>query len=69
MLLSQHINALSEDLKDEAQARPYIRSLLGHLADDASFWGLLLEMLEIVLHLRGYVIVPREVADPSYRRP
>lgn len=69
MLLSQHINALSQDLKDEVQVRPYVRAMLGHLADDTSFWGLMLEMLEIVLHARGYVVVPREVADPNHRRP
>ncbi len=63
MLLSRQIDALAEDLLEEARNRPYIHTLLGNLAADGSFWRLLLEMLEVTLHKRGYVIVSRNVLD------
>jgi hypothetical protein len=65
MLLSKEISQVASDLKGESKARPYVRALMPEVVDDDSFWRMLIEMFEIVLHRRGYVVVKRALLDPS----
>jgi hypothetical protein len=65
MLLSKEISAIAIDLKDESRSRPYVKALMPEVVDDDSFWRMLLEIFEIVLHRRGYVIVRRDVLERS----
>jgi hypothetical protein len=59
MLLSNQINELAGDLQTEARRRPYLRAIIPDLVEDHVFWRLMLEVLEIIVHRRGYVIVER----------
>jgi capsular polysaccharide biosynthesis protein len=63
MLLSKEIAEVANDLKEEAIRRPYVGRLIPAVVHDDSFWRMLLELLEIVLHRRGYVIVKREILE------
>ncbi len=63
MLLSKEIAAIGVDLRNESKSRPYVRALMPEVVDDDTFWGMLLEMFEIVLHRRGYVVVSRRVLE------
>lgn len=69
MLLSKQIERLAEDLAKDAVDRPYVNSLIPGLAGDRTFWNLVLEMVEIALNRRGYVVVPRDQVqmDPPKR--
>jgi hypothetical protein len=60
MLLSKEIVEVAADLKAEAKGRPYVEVLMPEVVADDSFWRMLIELFEIVLHRRGYVIVKRE---------
>lgn len=59
MLLAKQIEMLSLELRDEAARRPYVRTLVPQVADDALFWTLVFEMVEIVVHRHDYVLVER----------
>ena len=60
MLLSKDIATVASDLKEEATRRPYVQALIPELVEDESFWRMLVEMFEIVLHRRGHVVAKRE---------
>lgn len=60
MLLSKQIERLAEDLAKDAVDRPYVKSLIPGLAGDRAFWNMVLEMVEIALNRRGYVVVARD---------
>jgi hypothetical protein len=64
MLLSKEIAAVAIDLKNESRSRPYVRALMPEVVDDDAFWAMLIEIFEIVLHRRGYVIARREILMP-----
>jgi hypothetical protein len=64
MLLSKEIAIIAVDLENESKSRPYVRALIPEVVDDDTFWGMLVEMFEIVLHRRGYVVVRREIVSP-----
>ncbi len=63
MLLSREIAQVAADLKEESRSRPYVKTLMPEVVDDDSFWRMLIEIFEIVLHRRGYVIAKRELLD------
>jgi hypothetical protein len=63
MLLSKEISELAVDLKDESKSRRYVSALLPQVVDDDSFWRMLIELFEIVLHRRGYVVVRRSILE------
>ena len=63
MLLSKEISQVAEDLGTEAKMRPYVRALIPSVIDDNDFWRLIIELVEIVLHRRGYVVVRREIVQ------
>lgn len=60
MLLSWQIADVARKLRDEAAARPYVRTLVPHVVDDEQFWAVTLELLELVIHAEGYVMVERD---------
>jgi len=60
LLLSKQIERLAEDLAKDAVDRPYVNSLIPGLAGDRTFWNMVLEMVEIALNRRGYVVVRRD---------
>ena len=60
MLLSKQIERLAEDLAKDATDRSYVSSLIPTLAGDSTFWNMVLEMVEIALNRRGYVVVRRD---------
>jgi hypothetical protein len=59
MLLSKEITEVAADLKAEASGRPYVKMLMPAVVSDDGFWCMIIELFEIVLHRRGYVIVKR----------
>jgi hypothetical protein len=59
MLLSKEIDELAADVGVESRDRAYVRRLLPDLAGDEPFWRVLVEMVVIALHRRGYVVVRR----------
>jgi hypothetical protein len=63
VLLSKQIEGLASDIQREATERPYVRALIPGLCEDRNFWQIMLEMLEIVLHKRGYLIVKRSIVE------
>ncbi len=67
MLLSNQINELATDFQTEARRRPYFRAIIPDLVEDHVFWRLMLEVLEIIVHRRGYVIVERSRVDDGLR--
>ena len=60
MLLSKEIAMVASDLKREPSGRSYVTQLMPEVVDEDGFWRIILELLEIVLHRRGYVIVKQE---------
>lgn len=60
MLLSKQIERLADDLAKDAVQRPYVTSVIPALAGDSTFWNMILEMVEIALNRRGYVVVSRD---------
>jgi hypothetical protein len=64
MLLSKEISQIAGDLKGESKSRSYVRALMPEVVDDDSFWRMLIEIFEIVLHRRGYVVAKRELVAP-----
>lgn len=60
MLLSKEVMTVADDLKKEAASRPYVALLMPEIVAEDSFWRMLVEMFEIVLHRRGYVVVKRD---------
>ena len=69
MLLAKQIEELACDFQDEAAARPYLRMLIPELAGNKNFWQLVLEVLEIILHRRGYLIVKRSIVEGAMEVP
>jgi hypothetical protein len=69
MLLSKEIEELACDFQGEAEQRPYLRTLLPELATNKNFWQLVLEVLEIILHRRGYLIVKRSIVEGAMEVP
>ena len=69
MLLSKQIEELACDFQYEATQRPYLRMLIPDLAENKNFWQLVLEVLEIILHRRGYLIVRRSVVEGAMEVP
>jgi hypothetical protein len=69
MLLSKQIEELACDFQQEAKARPYLRTLIPDLAGNKNFWQLVLEVLEIILHRKGYLIVRRSVVEGAMEVP
>jgi hypothetical protein len=65
MLLSKEISEIACDLKSESKSRSYVKALMPEVVEDDSFWRMLIEIFEIVLHRRGYVVVRREFVAPS----
>jgi hypothetical protein len=65
MLLSKEISEIAGDLKSESKSRSYVKALMPEVVEDDSFWRMLIEIFEIVLHRRGYVVVKRELVVPS----
>jgi hypothetical protein len=65
MLLSKEISEIAIDLRKEAEGRPYVEMLMPAVVADDSFWRMLIEIFEIVLHRRGYVVARREDVVPS----
>jgi hypothetical protein len=63
MLLSKQIEELASDFQQEAAQRPYLRMLIPDVAADKNFWQMVLEVLEIILHRRGYLIVKRSIVE------
>jgi hypothetical protein len=63
MLLSKEISQIARDLQDESKSRPYVRALMPEVVADETFWRMLIEILEIVLHRRGYVVVRRALIE------
>ena len=59
MLLAKQIARLAAELRNEAAGRKYVRALIPQVVEDEIFWSLILEMIEIVIHRHGYVIVER----------
>ena len=60
MLLSSEIKSVAADLGAEAASRSYVKALVPHLDDE--FWRLMVELIVMVLHRRGYVVAPRDAA-------
>lgn len=69
MLLSKQIEELACDFQQEAEERPYLRMLIPDLAGNRNFWQLVLEVLEIILHRKGYLIVRRSVVEGAMEVP
>ncbi len=69
MLLAKQIEELACDFQEEAEARPYFRMLIPDLAGNKNFWQLVLEVLEIILHRKGYLIVRRSVVEGAMELP
>lgn len=69
MLLAKQIEELACDFRAEAETRPYFRMLIPELAGNKNFWQLILEVLEIILHRRGYLIVRRSVVEGAMEVP
>ena len=69
MLLSKQIEELAWDFQQEAEARPYFRMLIPDLASNRNFWQLVLEVLEIILHRKGYLIVRRSIVEGAMGVP
>ena len=69
MLLSKNIEELASDFQVEAAQRPYFRMLIPEVAGNKNFWQLVLEVLEIILHRRGYLIVRRSVVEGAMEVP
>ncbi len=65
MLLSKEISEIAGDLKIESKSRSYVKALMPEVVGDDSFWRMLIEIFEIVLHRRGYVVVKRELLGLS----
>ena len=63
VLLSKQIEELACDFQLEAGKRPYIRTLIPDLCEEKNFWQMVLEVLEIILHRRGYLIVKRSMLE------
>jgi hypothetical protein len=63
MLLSKEISQIAIDLKDESKGRSYVKALMPEVVEDDGFWRMLIEIFEIVLHRRGYVVVRRDILD------
>jgi hypothetical protein len=63
MLLSKEIAQIAIDLKEESKSRPYVKALMPDVVNDDSFWRMLIELFEIVLHRRGYVVVRRDILE------
>jgi len=63
MLLSKEIAEIAVEMRDESKARPYVRVLMPEAVADESFWRMLIEIFEIVLHRRGYVVVRRSLLE------
>lgn len=69
MLLSKQIEELACDFQVEAEERPYLRMLIPDMAGNKNFWQLVLEVLEIILHRRGYLIVRRSMVEGVMELP
>jgi hypothetical protein len=69
MLLSKQIEELASDFQDEASRRPYLRMLIPEVAGNKNFWQVVLEILEIILHRRGYLIVRRAIVEGAMDVP
>jgi hypothetical protein len=65
MLLSKEIAQIADEMRDESKTRPYVRALMPEVVADESFWRMLIEIFEIVLHRRGYVVVRRALLEES----
>jgi hypothetical protein len=63
VLLSKQVERLADDLAKDAVDRSYVKSLIPALAGDRAFWNMVLEMVEIALNRRGYVVVQRHQVD------
>ncbi len=59
MLLSKQIAGLATELCEEANSRPYVKTLIPQVAEDQVFWTVVVEMVEIILHRHDFVIVER----------
>jgi hypothetical protein len=63
VLLSQQIGELARKLRAEAAGRPYVATLIPQVVDDETFWTMVVELLEIVLHRDDFVVVRRGVQE------
>jgi hypothetical protein len=62
VLTPREIAQVALDLSDEARRRAYVSRILApEFVDEPQSWGVLLEMLEVVLHRRGLYIAPYEL--------
>jgi hypothetical protein len=70
MLLSKEVSEMAADLRDEAAGRPYVALLVPEVAADENFWKMLVELFEIVIHRRGYVLcaAPEAITLPDELR-
>ncbi|MBV8434688.1 MAG: hypothetical protein JO029_10455 [Candidatus Eremiobacteraeota bacterium] len=69
MLLSKQIEQLAADYEREANGRPYIKALIPDLCTNRNFWQMLIEILEIILHRRGYLIVKAALIEEAMKVP
>ena len=63
MLLSKEIAQIATEMREESKTRPYVSVLMPEVVADESFWRMLIEIFEIVLHRHGYVVVRRSLLD------
>ncbi|HTA40326.1 MAG TPA: hypothetical protein VK760_14680 [Candidatus Acidoferrales bacterium] len=69
MLLSKEIAKIAGEMREESKARPYVRALMPEVVADESFWRMLIEIFEIVLHRHGYVVVRRVLVEEAKSAP
>lgn len=68
MLTQPEIVDVARDLRSEAEKRSYVSRILAEeFIDDPHSWELLIEMLEVVLHKRGFYIADESLLrEPAY---
>jgi hypothetical protein len=60
---------LASDFQSEARQRPYVKALIPDLCENKNFWDLVLEIVQIVLRKRGYLIVRRSAVEGAITVP
>lgn len=67
---SEQVPTLASDLRREAADRPYVKTVMASVVEDENIWSIILEMVELSLHRRGYVVAKSQdpADDPAFRR-
>ena len=68
MLTQNEIRDVARDLSDEAARRSYVSKILApSLSEEPESWQMIIELVEIVLHGRGFFIVPESMLKTPTR--